>query len=610
VVEKIVEVEKDRIVHLPRQDERSLKMELSLSLLVEKLILELKRIKSSNPAINFELEDDVKLIFFAELDTAARMEGDLAGKLKSFSESVNRKFESLGSWSLDHQLMLNSFLQERFLMANLVKSANLEIEKSKSINLKNSEVLRKYESDVDAYRGYLGKLRTSLHGQAGPEIDSLITNIFLEVENYNSGRVETVSYLGDLQVTDLRIQSLLREKDMELTRLRDELLAVKKLKSGINNSEAHFRTLQVVQDENLKLKNEINTLRADRGSAELIISYKQQIQALNERIHELEQEKSDLNARLLNLKNEYEVRLSVQNFNSSTTEFKRSSATNDYNDNTRSDAYRNANMTSPVQKYNINSTISSPKEESFGIKMVDSKIEPNSAASSTIKAPTYGLSDSRASGASSASKEAVSTYGVNVAQVTSAYQTPSSSSVSGSSGVYGSATGSGVYQTSSTYQAGNYQPTTYQAGTSSSVSGSTYQAGGYQGLSSSTQGQNVPTYQAASSSGVYQSGSGIYQSGSGSSSGVYQSGNTGAAYQSGATGVAYQSGASGAFQTGTAGTYQSGVSGSGVFQSGTYQSGNYQPYQSGAYRPSTTTNVTPSGFTSSTSSSTYRYEKK
>jgi len=45
IVEKIVEVEKERIVHLPKQDERSLKMELSLSLLVEKLILELKRIK-------------------------------------------------------------------------------------------------------------------------------------------------------------------------------------------------------------------------------------------------------------------------------------------------------------------------------------------------------------------------------------------------------------------------------------------------------------------------------------------------------------------------------------------------------------------------------------
>ena len=38
IVEKIVEVQKDRIITLPK-DDRSLKMELSLSLLVEKLIL-------------------------------------------------------------------------------------------------------------------------------------------------------------------------------------------------------------------------------------------------------------------------------------------------------------------------------------------------------------------------------------------------------------------------------------------------------------------------------------------------------------------------------------------------------------------------------------------
>lgn len=144
IVEKIVEVEKDRIVHLPKQDERSLKMELSLSLLVEKLILELKRIKQENPQVNFHLEDDVKLIFFAELGAGNVVEGDLAGKLKTFSDSVNRKFESLGTWSLDHQLMLNSFLQERFLMANLVKSANLEIEKSKTLQLRNSEHMRRF----------------------------------------------------------------------------------------------------------------------------------------------------------------------------------------------------------------------------------------------------------------------------------------------------------------------------------------------------------------------------------------------------------------------------------------------------------------------------------
>lgn len=42
-------------MHLPKQDERSLKMELSLSLLVEKLILELKRVKKENPQVTLDL---------------------------------------------------------------------------------------------------------------------------------------------------------------------------------------------------------------------------------------------------------------------------------------------------------------------------------------------------------------------------------------------------------------------------------------------------------------------------------------------------------------------------------------------------------------------------
>lgn len=64
--EKIVEkiVQKDRIVTVPTDSERSVRMELTLSLLVEKLIVELKRLRKENPHLNLSLEDDVKLIFF------------------------------------------------------------------------------------------------------------------------------------------------------------------------------------------------------------------------------------------------------------------------------------------------------------------------------------------------------------------------------------------------------------------------------------------------------------------------------------------------------------------------------------------------------------------
>jgi hypothetical protein len=42
--------------------------------------------------------------------------------------------------------MLNSFLQERFLMANLVRNANLEIEKVKNISNFKEETMSRLET--------------------------------------------------------------------------------------------------------------------------------------------------------------------------------------------------------------------------------------------------------------------------------------------------------------------------------------------------------------------------------------------------------------------------------------------------------------------------------
>jgi hypothetical protein len=54
--------------------------------------------------------------------------------------------------------------------------------------------------------------------------------------------------LGDLKITDSRIQSLIREKDAELYRLRDEISQLNKLKSTFNNDAAHNRTVQILND--------------------------------------------------------------------------------------------------------------------------------------------------------------------------------------------------------------------------------------------------------------------------------------------------------------------------------------------------------------------------
>jgi hypothetical protein len=59
----------------------------------------------------------------------------MAAQLKSFKESHYSKLYAIGkAWSSDHEIMFNTILQERFDMANMIKHANLEIEKSKAIS--------------------------------------------------------------------------------------------------------------------------------------------------------------------------------------------------------------------------------------------------------------------------------------------------------------------------------------------------------------------------------------------------------------------------------------------------------------------------------------------
>ena len=226
-------------------------MELTLSLLVEKLILELKRVKKDNPSVNIQLEDDVKLIFFEDLGAGSNLvSGDFNAKLKSFSDSIYRKFESLGAWSFDHQMMLNSFLQERFLMANLVKNANLEIEKAKSISTKGHDSIRAYESQIGVLQGFISKIRSNLSGRLSEEQESILGNIMGDFDKYIHTSIihgEPVRLLGQLNVTDARIQSLIREKDAEIHRLRDRIFSVEKSHVSGVHSEASNKTIEILR---------------------------------------------------------------------------------------------------------------------------------------------------------------------------------------------------------------------------------------------------------------------------------------------------------------------------------------------------------------------------
>lgn len=73
--QRIVQVEKEKIVEkevnvpvlVPTRDSVSIRNDLSMTILVEKLIGELKRIKSQNSNVQLNLDEDIQLIFFTEL---------------------------------------------------------------------------------------------------------------------------------------------------------------------------------------------------------------------------------------------------------------------------------------------------------------------------------------------------------------------------------------------------------------------------------------------------------------------------------------------------------------------------------------------------------------
>ncbi len=160
--QRIVQVEKEKIVErevnvpvlVPTRDSLSIKSDLSMTILVEKLIGELKRIKTQNTSVEMNLDEDIQLIFFSEMfGGKVDLREEITSQLKSYKETAHNKLYSLGkSWSTDHEIMFNTILQERFAMANMVKHANLEIEKSKAISDQRLEGYRILKQATDVFQ--------------------------------------------------------------------------------------------------------------------------------------------------------------------------------------------------------------------------------------------------------------------------------------------------------------------------------------------------------------------------------------------------------------------------------------------------------------------------
>lgn len=133
-----------------------------------------------------------------------------------------------GNWTHDHELMLNTILEERFAMANLVKQANLEIEKAKSISDKRAVALREKETQffqiskqLSEFYGVVNTLYETNDGRKVLSGSSSFNKLFGELGQWIKSDFvvrleEPVKIIGDFTGSGNdwnRIQSALRERE-------------------------------------------------------------------------------------------------------------------------------------------------------------------------------------------------------------------------------------------------------------------------------------------------------------------------------------------------------------------------------------------------------------
>ena len=279
--EKIVEKEVNKPVLVPTKDSHSIRSEIALSLLVEKLVGEIRTIKQSNPNVKLNLDEDLQLIFFSEaFGGNAKLNEDLNAQLRSYKESQYNKLFSLGkTWTNDHDMIVNTILEERFTMANMVKQANLEIEKSKAISEQRLEAYRLLRQNLAVSQTKFENLERELgvvskniesNSSASSELrrlfgslDEIRSSLTLDVRGLRTE--ETTYELGDIHGDGdgyIRLQSAFRALERENSLLRERYV---KWQKEVPNAQAisdKERIIQNLSKQIAGLTSELSTVKS------------------------------------------------------------------------------------------------------------------------------------------------------------------------------------------------------------------------------------------------------------------------------------------------------------------------------------------------------------
>lgn len=166
--EKIVEVEKDRPVLVAKLDLEAQRFQVTLSMIVSKLLGELISIKESNPNIKFNIDGEILKMFSNQFrEKSGLLDINNGGLQKNLSKVYSFYDNFLGSiggsaLSNDSQLMFTAALEERLLMTSLIEQANLQIRKAQEISKNRGEAFRVILQSYNDIIGKFGNLETNV----------------------------------------------------------------------------------------------------------------------------------------------------------------------------------------------------------------------------------------------------------------------------------------------------------------------------------------------------------------------------------------------------------------------------------------------------------------
>jgi len=229
------QVEVVRPVLVPTKDQESLREELALAVLVEKLIGEIRTIKTSNPSLKLSLDADLQLLFFSEAFVShGKVSEDLNKQLNEYLATYRSKTSPN-----DRDVFIKSVLDDRFALANTVKRANLEIEKIKAIASSRQDQtvrltqtlnelrprIKNLENDVSVVTKSFQSTNPSLAKELSRLVEATVDiRRLIDVNPATIRQTETVFVLGDIHGTEegfIRLESAFRALEEENSRLRN-----------------------------------------------------------------------------------------------------------------------------------------------------------------------------------------------------------------------------------------------------------------------------------------------------------------------------------------------------------------------------------------------------